>query len=95
MSRVNEANDFLSRLQYLYNLLLLRPVPYTNLTYGQVVTCVLYQSLVITALFISGGNPMDNYRRAGFIAAGQLPPVFLLATKNSLASVIGKSYEKV
>ncbi|KAL8292851.1 hypothetical protein RQP46_000545 [Phenoliferia psychrophenolica] len=80
---------------WFYNKCLLPSVPVFNLTVGQVFVCLGYQTIVLVFMFLNAGNLETNYKRPGYIAVAQIPPVFLLAAKNTPVSIVGKGYEKL
>ncbi|GAA5829476.1 hypothetical protein JCM3766R1_001111 [Sporobolomyces carnicolor] len=74
------------------------PLPFSllsHLSIGQLLVCVLYQSMVIFSLFNHCHDHSVNWKRSGFVAIAQLPAVFLAAAKNGIGTLLGTSYEKV
>ncbi|KAH9935370.1 ferric reductase like transmembrane component-domain-containing protein [Fomitopsis serialis] len=61
-------------------------------------SALLLLGYAVLMLFVGleGGNPFVEYVPAGWVAASQLPVVFILGTKNNLLGVLlGKGYEKL
>lgn len=92
---IKVVSGWYANWRWTYNKVLLPSVPVFNLTVGQVLVCVGYEALVLLFLFIQSGSFVTNYKRPGYISVAQIPAVFLLATKNSLVSILGKGYEKL
>ncbi|KAL5520219.1 hypothetical protein ACEPAG_9432 [Sanghuangporus baumii] len=68
---------------------------FLKLDVGQVILILGYFVLVIVC-FTLRAELIENPNRPGFIAVAQLPPIFLLAMKNSpLAILLGSGYEKL
>lgn len=68
----------------------------TYLANFHAVTLVIAYYVTIVLCIVLNAELVDNPNRAGFLAIAQLPPVFLLATKNSpLAILISSGYEKL
>lgn len=72
---------------------LLTLTSYSNI---YLVTLVIAYYVTIILCIVLNAELIDNPNRAGFLAIAQLPPVFLLATKNSpLAILTTRGYEKL
>ncbi|OCB90635.1 hypothetical protein A7U60_g2153 [Sanghuangporus baumii] len=70
-------------------------ISFLKLDIGQIILILGYFVLVI-ACFTLRAELIENPNRPGFIAVAQLPPIFLLAMKNSpLAILLGSGYEKL
>ncbi|GAA5881386.1 hypothetical protein JCM3774_002542 [Rhodotorula dairenensis] len=90
-----DSSWFSVTLGTVYNKFLLRPVPFSYWTFGQVLSGLLYTGVFMFCLLCHTSSIRENWRRAGCIAVAQLPWLFLFATKNNLLWLIGTSYEKV
>ncbi|GAA6034442.1 hypothetical protein JCM8097_002727 [Rhodosporidiobolus ruineniae] len=84
-----------THLRTLYNRFLLPSSPLFGLTYGQLLVCLIYEAVVLFCLFYRATDQKADFKRSGAISVAQLPWVFLLASKNSALSVLGKGYEKL
>jgi ferric-chelate reductase len=68
---------------------------YAGYSVGQYVLLMGYAALMMIAMFLYS-SPVNNITRAGFVCISQIPVVFALGTKNSLAGwLVGMGYEKV
>ncbi|KAL8276777.1 hypothetical protein RQP46_010833 [Phenoliferia psychrophenolica] len=92
---INVVSAWFAHSRWAFNRFFLPMVPVLDLTVGQVLVCATYQVLVFVFLLLNSGPLEANYLRPGYISVAQIPAVYLLATKNSVLSVIGKSYEKL
>lgn len=93
--RVDPVGKVGATLRGWYNRVLLPEAPLFGLTWGQVAVCLAYEAIVVFCLFYKCLDHKSNPRRSGDICMASLPAIFLLASKNSLLSLIGKGYEKV
>ncbi|GAA5986910.1 hypothetical protein JCM11641_006589 [Rhodosporidiobolus odoratus] len=93
--RIVPVSAFFAIFRTLYNRTLLPTSFLFNLTWGQVLLCLIYESIVMFCLFFHATDPRLNWKRSGAIAVAQMPALFTFATKNSLLSILGKGYEKI
>ncbi|KAH8923335.1 hypothetical protein BT69DRAFT_1333932 [Atractiella rhizophila] len=94
---LSERSLFL-HARYLYNATLLRDIPYLNITIGQACVCAVYAGFIVWGLLANGGFEQlkqESPKRYGVVSVAQLPFVILFASKNTVASFIGKGYEKL
>ncbi|BGO90507.1 hypothetical protein NBRC10512_006715 [Rhodotorula toruloides] len=82
-------------LRTLYNRILLRPFPIFHLTLGQIALCIVYGAVVVFCLFFECLDHLSNFNRTAAVGVGQLPALFLFASKNSALSALGQGYEKM
>ncbi|CAA7261337.1 unnamed protein product [Cyclocybe aegerita] len=72
-------------------------LPGIGLNLGQIIIVAAYLLTVVLCIVLKAPL-ISNSNRAGFLALAQLTPIFLLATKNSILSLLlgpGRGYEKL
>lgn len=69
---------------------------FQSFSLGKLLILITLTAICLLVIFIASGNPFDDPKRLGWMAAAYLPLTVALGTKNNLVGVLlGVSYERV
>ncbi|POW02175.1 hypothetical protein PSTT_11932 [Puccinia striiformis] len=92
----HKPSSFQVKFRQIYATVCLKTLPRTQVTVGRfLLLTIILHALVFGLLYKNTTNPLENFKRPGWVAAIFLPLQFMLAMKNSPLSLIGQSYERV
>ncbi|KAK4698259.1 hypothetical protein P7C70_g8022, partial [Phenoliferia sp. Uapishka_3] len=87
---IKAVSNWFANWRWFYNKVLLPSVPVFDLTVGQVLICLAYETLVLVFLLVKAGNLEVNYKRPGYIAVAQIPAVWLLGKETQFLAPSGE-----